>query len=102
MSILHFGVRIKEKPTNFINKETYLLAKPEGMRGWEEKHYHSQRLKASLNFDLNMRFFESLDTNAFNHFVANKTKKYKMIECNNLNELSGVKGLYMMVLDKYI
>lgn len=37
--MLHLGVEDKEKPPNHINKETYLAAKPDGMRGWEEKHY---------------------------------------------------------------
>ena len=48
MSILHFGIKIQEKPSNYINKELYLSAKPEGMRGWTDEHYAKQRLKADL------------------------------------------------------
>lgn len=101
MSVLHFGIQIKEKPTNYINKETYLLAKPEGMRGWKEENCPVQRTKASLNYDLNMRFFEALDENAFNKFLDRNCKKHKFQECVDLKELSGVGGLYMMVLGKY-
>ncbi len=101
MSVFHFGIQIKEKPTNYINKETYLLAKPEGMRGWKEESYPVQRMKASLNYDLNMRFFEALDKNAFNKFLDRNCKKHKFQECVDLKELSGVGGLYMMVLGEY-
>ena len=101
MNILHFGINIKEKPSNYINKAVYLLAKAEGMYGWKEKDYDAQRLKASLNYDLNMRYFEALDENSFNIFLDEKCKKHKFIESFDLNELSGVEGVYMMVLDKY-
>lgn len=101
MNISHFGINIREKASNHINKEAYLAAKPEGMRGWEEEHYASQKLKADLNYDLNMRFFESLNLNDFNRFVNKKCKKHKFTECFDLNELSGTTGLYMMVLDNY-
>ena len=37
--IIHFGIKIKEKPTNYINKDIYLAAKPEGMAGWDENSY---------------------------------------------------------------
>ena len=101
MELLHFGIKIKNKPSNRLSKELYLSAKPEGMRGWEEKHYEHQKVKASLNYDLNMRFFESLDFAIFNSYIEEKVKKHKFIECIDLKELSNTTGLYMMVLDKY-
>ena len=59
--ISHLGVMIQEKTTNHINKELYLLAKPEGMSGWKEEHYAMQRIKAGINFDANMEYFKKLD-----------------------------------------
>ena len=49
MYINHFEIRIKDKPTNKINKEIYLSAKPEGTRGWKEEHYPLQRIKAEIS-----------------------------------------------------
>ena len=82
MNILHFGINIKEKPSNYINKAVYLLAKAEGMYGWKEKDYDAQRLKASLNYDLNMRYFEALDENSFNIFHIHTPILYTYILSN--------------------
>ena len=101
MSILHFGIKIQEKPSNHINKELYLSAKPEGMRGWTEEHYVKQRVKADLNFDLNMAYFETLDFNEFNAYLLQQCKKHKFIECQDLNALDNMTGVYMLVLDEY-
>lgn len=99
--ISHLGVNIKEKPTNRINKEQYLLAKPEFMRHWTEDHYPIQRLKAGINFDANIEFFNSIDKEEFELYLQRKVKKHKFKEITNLNELKGISGIYMMVLDEY-
>lgn len=101
MTISHFGIRIQDKGSNRINKDSYLQAKPEHMMGWSEEHYPSQRLKASLNYDMNMQFFESLDKLEFCKYISKQCRKFKMKECFDLNELAGVEGLYMLVLDTY-
>ena len=101
MSILHFGIKIQDKLSNHINKELYLSAKPEGMRGWTEEHYVKQRMKADLNFDLNMAYFEALDYNEFNNYLLHQCKKHKFVECSNLKLLDNMTGVYMLVLDNY-
>jgi hypothetical protein len=101
MSILHFGIKIQEKPSNHINKELYLSAKPEEMRGWTDEHYAKQRLKADLNFDLNMAYFKTLDLNEFNGYLLQQCKKHKFVECSDLNALDNMTGVYMLVLDNY-
>ena len=101
MGILHFGIKIQEKPSNHINKELYLSAKPEGMRGWTDEHYAKQRLKADLNFDLNMAYFKTLDLNEFNGYLLQQCKKHKFVECSDLNALDNMTGVYMLVLDNY-
>ena len=101
MNIVHLGVKVQEKVSNHINKEFYLSAEPEGMPGWKEEHYQAQLPKASLNYDLNMRYFKSLDKNKFAEYIVKQCKKHKFIECKDLNTLSYVEGIYMMVLDDY-
>ena len=101
MSILHLGIKIREKESNRINKEFYLRAKPEYMKGWSEADYARQRLKAALNYDMNMQLFASLDKADFCDYIAIQCKKFKMTECTDLRELDGVEGLYMLVLDEY-
>lgn len=101
MSIVHFGINIKEKESNHINKNTYLSAKPEGMQGWTDKHYAKQIVKADINYDANMAYFNSLDYDEFLNYLEKQCKKFKFIECFDLKELACVEGIYMMVLDNY-
>lgn len=101
MSIMHFGIKIHDKPSNHINKELYLSAKPEGMHGWTEESYKAQIPKADLNFDLNMAYFNSLDYEEFNKHLEKQCEKYKFIECFNLNEIKRTTGIYILVLDQY-
>ena len=67
--IHHIGLNIKEKESNSITKEFYLSAKPEGMRGWSEYHYPLQIIKAGINFDANIKYFESLDYHEFEQLL---------------------------------
>lgn len=101
MRISHFGIMLQDKPTNRINKELYLSAKPEGMRSWTEAHYVKQIAKADLNYDLNMAYFNSLDFEQFNSYLLQKCKKHKFVECSDLKELDNKTGVYMLVLDGY-
>ena len=52
------------------------------------------------NFDLNMKYFESLDYNDFDKKLKLFVKKNRFIEANNLDDLV-VSGIYILVLDKY-
>ena len=101
MLLNHFGIRIKDKPSNHINKELYLTAKPEGLPNWTEAHYAQQLIKAEFNYDLNMAYFDSLDYDKFDEYTKKQIKKYKFVECLDLNELKGAEGVYMLVLDNY-
>ncbi len=99
--IQHFGIWIHEKPNNHINKELYLSAKPEGMPKWTEADYGRQRALAEINYDANMSYFASLSKEEFDAYIEEKCKEHRLTECDDLNTLSGVKGLYMLVLDEY-
>lgn len=63
---------------------------------WVEKHYKD----CMKNFDLNMKYFESLDYNDFDKKLELFVKKNKFIEANNLDDLV-ISGIYILVLDKY-
>lgn len=101
MRISHFGIMIQDKPSNHIDKAFYLSAKPEGRPGWTEAHYTNQIPKADLNYDLNMAYFDSLDFEEFNSYLQKNCKKYKFVECFDLNKLDNKIGVYMLVLDDY-
>lgn len=53
------------------------------------------------NFKLNMDYFNHLDKNKFNKILYKFLKKYKFIECDDLNEVKEVSGIYILVLDEY-
>lgn len=54
------------------------------------------------NFDLNMRFYASLNHDEFQDALsAFLTKNKKFVEVSDLTAYSGVSGYYVMVLDKY-
>ena len=101
MEIIHFGKKIVGYPSNYINKEFYLSSKKEYRSGWKEEHYPKQLEYADFNYDLNMKFFESLNSEKFNLYLDNQIKKYKFIQCFDLKEVSQKWGVYMLVLDKY-
>ena len=63
---------------------------------WVEKHYKD----CMKNFDLNMKYFKSLDYDDFDKKLKLFVKKNRFVEANNLNDLV-VSGIYMLVLDKY-
>lgn len=101
MDTIHFGRKIKDKCSNYINKDFYLSTKPEKMSGWLEKNYERQIKKAGYNYDLNMMYFKSLDYDKFDKYISKKIKKFKFIECKDLSEAENVCGIYILVLDKY-
>lgn len=61
------------------------------------KHYAD----CMTNFDLNMAYFEKLDSNQFNRYLSLFVKKNKFREITDLQEVAGASGIYILVLDKY-
>lgn len=71
----------------------------------DEEHYSNEWVKnhyidCMKNFDLNMKYFKSLDYNDFDKKLNSFVKKNRFIEVNNLDDLE-VSGIYILVLDKY-
>lgn len=98
MKISHFNTVILEKPSNKISKETYLDLK---FKEVDEKFINDQTKRIEYNFDLNMRYFNSLDYDKFNSYLDKFTKKYGFKEVIDLEKYKGKTGLYILVLDNY-
>ena len=94
----HFNVNITEKETNNINKNTYLDLKYENQT---EDFIEEQRKRIEYNYDLNMKYFNSLEFDKFNKYLETFIKKKKFIEVTDLSKYKGISGVYIMVLDKY-
>jgi len=126
--VSHFGVKVKDNglklaretyaiidkkvhnPVPYFMREYYSEHEEERMQYyddiectvysdlWCQKH----REDCLLNFDLNMRFFSSLDSEIFNKKLNAFIKKHrKLREIVDLNECADMIGIYVMVLDEY-
>lgn len=87
------------KSDNLIKKEAYTDASCNQYREeWCEKY----RELCLQNYDLNMKFFDLLDSKDFNNAIAIFLKKYKKFQkVENLQKYNGISGYYMMILDAY-
>lgn len=71
----------------------------------DEEHYTDEFVNlhyndCMYNYDLNMKFFDKLDSDIFNKKLDKIIKKYNLIEVKNLDSLVA-SGVYIMVLDEY-
>lgn len=62
-----------------------------------ENHYND----CMKNFDLNMQFFSSLDTEKFNKHLMSFVRRNRFKEIDDLQTVSQIEGVYILVLDKY-
>ena len=61
-----------------------------------------RRILCLKNYDMNMNFFSSLDSNKFHVALRSFLKKYKGFdEVFDLSEYTEIEGYYIMVLDEY-
>jgi len=96
--IKHFNLDIFEKDTNKLNKENYMRL---NFKNKDEEFILEQTKRIKYNFNLNMKYFNSLDKKEFNNYLSEFVKKNNLIEISDLKEYIGVSGLYIMVLDEY-
>lgn len=66
-----------------------------------EKFVHEHYQNCMRNFDLNMAYFESLDFTKFDSYLTAFVKKNRFNEITDLQDVAGVSGVYILVLDKY-
>ena len=72
----------------------------------DKEHYTDEYVKnhyerCMKNFDLNMKYFNSLEYDDFNNVLNTFVEKYKFIETKDLNEVNDISGVYILVLDQY-
>ena len=123
-----FGIKYKsDNPDLRINRERYAIIDKKNhfqredqilrSHGWHLRHdkyeddtyeYYSddyciEHQKDCLyNYDLNMNFFENLDNKEFDKVVNKIFNKFRnMTEINNLNDVKGTSGVYVLVLQDY-
>lgn len=96
--IKHFNLDIFEKDTNKISKETYLNLK---FKNRDDEFVKEQTKRIKYNFELNMKYFNSLDSVEFNKYVSEFMNENNFIEIDDLKKYVGIPGIYIMVLDNY-
>lgn len=88
----------KEKILSIYNG----IFEDESVATYTDAWCEEQKRKALINFDLNMKFFLSLDSDEFNAEIDNFFKNHhEFKELTDLNLADGKSGYYMMVLDEY-
>ena len=115
----HFGVIVKPGKYGLeLTRDTYAIINTKNSLGKFPNMQHAYADKEGTiytdewcreyqqlilrNFDLNMRFFASLNHDEFQAALDSFLQKNKgFVEVSDLTEYSGVGGYYLMVLDKY-
>ena len=96
--IKHFNLNIVEKESNKINKNSYLDLR---YKDRDDKFIEEQRKRIEYNYDLNMKYFNSLDYEKFDKYLNKFVKKNKFVEVKDLSMYKKVSGIYILVLDNY-
>ena len=74
----------------------------EGGSAYSECWCTKYREMCLRNYDLNIKYFATLDKDAFNFALTSFLSRYHQFkEVFNLNEFSSVEGFYIMILDEY-
>jgi len=89
--IRHFNLDIMEKHSNKINIDNYLNLK---FKNRDDKFIEEQTKRIKYNYELNMKYFKSLDYNEFNKYLESFIKKYKYNKVKDLKNIL-VKREYM-------
>lgn len=96
--IKHFNLDIMEKNSNKINIDNYLNLK---FKNQDKNYIERQTKRIKYNYELNMKYFESLDYTEFSKYIDEFMKKNKFIEVKDLKNYIGKKGIYVLILDEY-
>ena len=114
----HFGVNLRANDADlYLNKNNYLtvskktsfdirihipnMYKDDLSNEYSDEWCEQHKTNCFINYDLNMKYFESLDHSDFDKKVAKFVKAQYFEQCLDLNRVSDVEGIYMMVLDRY-
>ena len=96
--IKHFNLDIFEKDTNKITKQNYLNLK---FKNRDNEFIEEQTKRIKYNFELNMKYFNSLSSDEFNKYLEEFMLENEFVEISDLKNYIGISGIYVMVLDEY-
>ena len=96
--IKHFNLDIFEKDTNKITQQNYLNLK---FKNKDDEFIEEQTKRIKYNYELNIKYFNSLDKDEFDRYINEFMKRNKFIEVKDLKKYIGVSGIYAMVLANY-
>ncbi|RLL47833.1 GIY-YIG nuclease family protein [Oceanobacillus piezotolerans] len=105
--VKHFGVSIREKNNGLkLTRDNYMKVSNKSSfhkgKVYTDLEINEHKERCLYNYDLNMKYFQSLSKEDFNKDLMefdNKTKVFK--EITNLAPFDSISGYYIMVLDKY-
>ncbi|MBE5806428.1 MAG: GIY-YIG nuclease family protein [Clostridiales bacterium] len=94
----HFNLDIFEKDSNKLSEQNYMDLK---FKNRDDEFIVEQSKRIKYNFELNMKYFDSLNYDEFNNYLEKFMIDNQFTEIKNLKEYIGVSGIYVMVLDEY-
>ena len=97
--IKNFNVNILEKESNKLTLSNYLKLKVKQNISQELLIKMKKRLE--FNYNLNMKYFDSLDYSEFAEYVNNFMKRNKFVSVSDLTKYKGIPGIYIMIFDEY-
>jgi len=96
--IKHFNLDIFEKDSNKLSEQNYMNL---NFKNHDNEFIEEQTKRIKYNFNLNMKYFESLNKKEFCEYLEQFVKDNHFIEINDLKDYIGISGIYIMVLDEY-
>jgi len=119
-TIKHFGVIVQQSKYGFklerskyaeISKISSFKSRLMGLEGcyedeegrcYTDEWCTAHREKCLVNFDLNMKLFESLDHDVFDKEIGGFLEKHRQFQnVEDLTFFDKIPGYYMMILDEY-
>ncbi len=93
----HFGIKLNNtKVKKHMNKNNYYSTKNEKIKATPLAVANSKK-----NFDLNMKYFSNLNHSDFVSHLEKLVCINRFEEVKDLNKYNNLKGIYILVLDKY-
>ena len=104
MQINHFGIKLKgSEMNNHINETNFSILTDSVLFKYPtyKISYSWRQVENMLIYDLNMKYFKSLNKKEFENHLINFVNKNNFCEIYNLNDVMQTTGIYIMVLDDY-
>lgn len=105
--IFHFGVRLRKKAEGMkLTRENYAHVNNHSSFGdnkiYTDEFCEKHLKKVMQNYDINMKYFQSLDKGNFNEKLDEYlSKHHEFSQVFDLNDYEDKSGYYIMVLDDY-